>query len=190
MWSILIAYALIGCFFVAERLLRQGAAARSLQEGQADRGSTRVIGAVFGFALLILLLTPLLNWLGIGYMGNQFLAWGGTIVMLAGFLLRIWASRVLGAFYTRTLRTSTEQHLITQGPYRLIRHPGYLGDLLLWLGAGLATANWITVVVITLSMVGAYWYRMQAEDAMLAAAFPQEYQSYASRTWRLIPFLY
>ncbi len=42
MWPILITYGLIGCFFVAERLLRQGAGARSLQEGQADRRSTRV----------------------------------------------------------------------------------------------------------------------------------------------------
>jgi protein-S-isoprenylcysteine O-methyltransferase Ste14 len=110
--------------------------------------------------------------------------------MLAGLLLRIWASRVLGSFYTRTLRTSTEQRLIAEGPYRLVRNPGYLGDLLLWLGAGVATANWIALAAIVFPMVGAYWGRIQAEETMLADAFPQEYQSYARRTWRLIPFLY
>ena len=52
MWSILIAYSLIGCFFVAERLLRQGDLARSFKRGQADQGSTRVVGAAFGLALL------------------------------------------------------------------------------------------------------------------------------------------
>jgi|SRR6266566_1026850 len=45
MWPIRAAYGIIGCFFVAERLLRQGESAKSLQEGQADRGSTRAIGA-------------------------------------------------------------------------------------------------------------------------------------------------
>jgi protein-S-isoprenylcysteine O-methyltransferase Ste14 len=110
--------------------------------------------------------------------------------MLAGLVLRIWASRVLGSFYTRTLRTETEQHLIAKGPYRLVRHPGYLGTLLLWLGAGIATSNWIAVTAISLPMLGSYWYRIQAEEAMLAHTFPQEYQSYASHTWRLIPLIY
>lgn len=190
MWTLLIAYSLIGCFFVIERLLRQGSLARSFQRGESDRGSTTAIGATFGLALLTLLIAPFLNWLGIGRLANETLAWVGIVVMLAGLLLRIWAARVLGAFYTRTLRTTTDQHLITQGPYHLIRHPGYLGMLLLWSGAGCATSNWITALIIIIPMVGAYWYRVRAEETMLAATLPQEYQSYASHTWRLIPFLY
>jgi protein-S-isoprenylcysteine O-methyltransferase Ste14 len=191
MWPLLISYGLIGCFFIAESLLRQGALAKSFQPGQADRGSTPVIGAAFGLALLAMLLAPLLNyWFVIGHLSSQVLAWGGIVLMLTGLVLRIWAARVLGAFYTRTLRTTTDQHLITQGPYHLIRHPGYLGMLLLWLGAGCATSNWITALIIVAPMVGAYWYRVRAEEAMLADTFPQEYQNYASHSWRLIPFLY
>jgi len=72
----------------------------------------------------------------------------------------------------------------------VFRHPGYLGDLLLRFGAGIATSNWIAATAISLSMIGSYWYRIQAEEAMLANAFPQEYQSYAVHTWRLIPFIY
>jgi len=190
MWSILIAYSLIGCFFVAERLLRQGDLARSFKRGQADQGSTRVVGAAFGLALLVLFLAPLLNWLSIGRLPNEMLAWGGIVIMLAGLILRVWAARVLGTFYTRTLQTTTDHHLITQGPYQLIRHPGYLGSLLLWLGAACATSNWIAAVIIATPILGAYWYRIQAEETMLATAFPQEYQSYANHTWRLIPLLY
>jgi protein-S-isoprenylcysteine O-methyltransferase len=77
-----------------------------------------------------------------------------------------------------------------QGPYHLIRHPGYLGMLLFWLGAGCTTSNWITALIIVAPMAGAYWYRVRAEEAMLAATFPLEYQNYASHSWRLIPFLY
>jgi len=185
-----VAYGLIGCFFVAERFLRQGESAKSLQAGQADRGSTRAIGATFGLALLTLLLAPLLNRLSIGRLRGKRLAWGGIVAMLAGLVIRIWAVRVLGSFYTRTLRTGTEQRLVAEGPYRLVRHPGYLGTLLLWLGAGIATSNWIAATAISLPMLGSYWYRIQAEEAMLAHTFPREYQSYAVRTWRLIPFIY
>ena len=185
-----VAYGLIGCFFVAERFLRQGESARTLQAGQADRGSTRAIGASFGLALLTLLVAPLLNRLRIGRLRSERLAWSGIAAMLAGLVLRIWAVRVLGSFYTRTLRTGTEQHLIAEGPYRLVRHPGYLGDLLMWFGAGIATSNWIAATTISLPMMGSYWYRMQVEEAMLADAFPQDYQSYAIHTWRLIPFIY
>jgi protein-S-isoprenylcysteine O-methyltransferase Ste14 len=185
-----VAYALLGFFFVTEPLLRQGKVASSRQVGPADRGSTRMIGASVGLALLAQLVAPLLNRLKIGRLRSERLAWSGIMAMIVGLALRIWASRVLGAFYTRTLRTSSQQHLITKGPYRLVRHPGYLANLLMWLGAGFATANWIVPMSITIPMMGAYLYRIRAEEAMLADAFPQEYPSYASHTWRLIPFLY
>ena len=185
-----VAYGLIGCFFVVERLLRQGEGAKSFREGEADQGSTRAVGAAFGVALLTLLVAPLLNGRGIGRFGGERVAWGGVVAMLAGLALRTWATQVLGSFYTRTLRTEAEQRLIAEGPYRVVRHPGYLGSVLLWLGAGIATGNWIAVMAISFPVLGGYWYRMRAEEAMLAEAFPGEYESYARRTWRVVPFVY
>jgi protein-S-isoprenylcysteine O-methyltransferase len=140
--------------------------------------------------MLALLIAPLLDRLRVGRILNEKSAWGGIVVMLGGLTLRIWASRVLGAYYTRTLRTEEGQHLIREGPYRLIRHPGYLGDILMWLGAGLATANGAVIALINIPLVRAYRYRMRTEEAMLAYTFPQEYQDYARRTSRLIPFIY
>jgi protein-S-isoprenylcysteine O-methyltransferase Ste14 len=187
---IYLAYSLLGFFFAIEPFLRKGKAASSLHEGPADRGSTRLIGATFGFSIFVLLAAPLLNRWKIGNFRSNALAWSGIVAMLAGLALRIWAIRVLGAFYSRTLRTSTEQHLISNGPYRLIRHPGYLADLLLWLGAGFATTSWLVPLSLAIPMIGAYWYRMQVEESMLADAFPQEYLEYAKHTWRCIPLLY
>jgi len=185
-----IAYTLLIFFFITEPLLRQGKTARSWQEGPADRGSTRLLRAAVGLAFLGMPIAPLLNRMKIGRFHSKTLAWSGIAAMLAGLALRIWSFQVLGAFYTRTLRTSTQQHLITKGPYHLIRHPGYLGNLLIWLGAGLNTANWIAPATFIIPMIGAYGYRIQAEEALLADAFPQEYPAYASHTWRLIPFIY
>jgi protein-S-isoprenylcysteine O-methyltransferase Ste14 len=97
---------------------------------------------------------------------------------------------VLGQFYTRTLRVADRQTVVDQGPYRLIRHPGYAGNLALWIGAGLATGNGLTTIVITVAMFVAYSYRLQAEEQMLLAMLGQPYREYQARTRRLIPFVY
>ncbi|HZU66641.1 MAG TPA: isoprenylcysteine carboxylmethyltransferase family protein [Ktedonobacteraceae bacterium] len=185
-----IAFILLGLFFVTEPLLRQGKAASSRQAGPQDRGSTRLIGATFGSGCFALLAAPLLNKRKIGRIQRKEVAWGGIIIMIAGIVLRVWASRVLGAFYTRTLRTSEQQHLITNGPYRIVRHPGYIATLLMWSGAAISTGNWVVPIILMPPMAGAYCYRIQAEEMMLTAAFPQEYPDYAAHTWRLVPFVF
>lgn len=185
-----LAYGLIGAFVFAERLLRRGKDATSLAAGKADQGTTRALGIAFGVSFLALLMAPILNRQRIGRIPASPLAWGGIAAMAAGLGIRIWAARALGAFYTRTLRTSARQHIVAAGPYRRVRHPGYLGSLLLWLGAGMAGANWLAVVAIALSMGRAYRLRILAEEAMLSDARPEEYAKYAARTWRLVPFLY
>lgn len=184
------AYGLIGFLMVAERLLRRGGEALSWEEGPSDRGTTRAVGMAFGTGLLALLVAPMLNRGRIGRLYGTQAAWAGVAVMAAGLGLRIWAARVLGAFYTRTLRTSAQQRLVAHGPYRLIRHPGYLGNLLLWLGAAIASANGIVATTIAVAMGRAYQARIAAEEAMLAETFAEEYPPYAGHTWRLIPFVY
>jgi protein-S-isoprenylcysteine O-methyltransferase Ste14 len=185
-----LAYALIICFFIAERLLRRGASARSFEEGASDPGTTRAIGAAFGTSLVTLLIAPLLNHFRIGRFYGYKPAWGGVVLMLLGLLLRIWASLVLGAFYTRTLRTTSEQRLVMDGPYSLVRHPGYLGVITLWLGAAISSANGPAMALIAFPLLRAYKRRIEAEEAMLAGAFGQEYEAYAARTWKLIPLVY
>jgi protein-S-isoprenylcysteine O-methyltransferase len=110
--------------------------------------------------------------------------------MVGGMGLRYWASRVLGRFYTRTLRVAGDQELVERGPYRMIRHPGYSAALLLWAGAGLATVNGLAAAVLMLVMLGSYLYRIRCEEAMLLASLGTPYQSYMKRTWKLVPFVY
>ena len=56
----------------------------------------------------------------------------GVVLQLTGIGIRAWSMRTLGRAYTRTLRTEGGQPVIDDGPYRLVRHPGYLGSLLIW----------------------------------------------------------
>jgi protein-S-isoprenylcysteine O-methyltransferase Ste14 len=186
-----LAYVLLGVFFTLERHLRQGQMAQSLETGEFDRKSTRVIGGSLLISLLGVLLAPVLNLLRRGRATlPPAIGWAGVGFMVGGIGLRAWANTTLGAFYTRTLRVTADQQLIEHGPYRLLRHPGYSGSLLLWIGAGVATGNRLITAMITLVTGGAYVYRVQSEEAMLAQTFGAAYQSYRQRTWKIIPLIY
>src|SRR5262249_15122189 len=60
----------------------------------------------------------------------------GLALMWCGIALRVWAFRTLGRYFTFTVMTSTDQPVITTGPYRFVRHPGYAGIVLVLTGIG------------------------------------------------------
>jgi protein-S-isoprenylcysteine O-methyltransferase len=189
--AVVVAFALLGGFLVLQRVMRRGEPARSLQASAADRGSTRLLGAAFGLGLLALAGAPVLNAYGVADMVlGPAVGWGGVAVMVGGLALRLWSQAVLGRYYTSTLRHAADQPVLAAGPYRLLRHPGYAGLLLAWLGAGLATANWAAALAIAFLMVAAYSYRIAAEEAMLLGTFGDRYKEYMARTWRLVPYVY
>ena len=187
----LLAYVLLGLFLVTEGRLRQGSEAKRLDSGESDRASTRLIGAYFGVALLALLLAPLLNLIPRGRLDHPSLTgWAGIVIMVGGIALRWWANQTLGAYYTRTLRITQGQRIVQDGPYRVIRHPGYLGIMLMWGGAALATLNWITALIVVVGGLAVFSYRIRSEEAMMAEAFGERYTAYEDRTWRLVPFIF
>jgi protein-S-isoprenylcysteine O-methyltransferase len=188
--STCVAYGLIVCFLGMERLVRQGQEARSLEFGPSDHGSTRLLGIAFLVAVLTLLVAPVLNAYQLGMIGWTPAGWVGIGLMVGGIGLRLWSTRVLGRYYTRTLRTAEDQRVICHGPYKILRHPGYCGVLLMWGGAGLATLNWGTLTAVIVAMSGAYNYRIRCEEHMLCNALGQQYEAYMARTWKLVPFVY
>jgi len=191
MASSIAAYLLILIYLGADARLRKGAKARSLAPGGADRQSTRAISVAIVTSITCLLLAPLLNYFHLSWLGSGwFPGWVGVALMGLGLGLRWWAMRVLGRFYTRTLLTAADQRIVQDGPYRRVRHPGYSGTLLIWIGAGLAVSNGWVLAVIALACGASYGYRIHVEEGMLVETFGQEYTDYMRGTKRLIPFVY
>ena len=191
MLTTVVSYLLIGSFLVLQRVLRRGEQARSLRPSQEDKGTTNLIGLAFGFSLLALILAPLLNHFEVAHLDLGFpLGWVGVALMIGGLALRWWANAVLGRFYTSTLRLAEGQQIVRAGPYQLVRHPGYGGVLLLWVGAGLASQNWAVAAIILSLMSVAYAYRITSEESMLQTAFGDQYRSYMQATWKLIPWVF
>jgi len=75
-------------------------------------------------------------------------------------------------------------------PDRLFPGPGYSGVILMWIGAGFATLNWMAAAIVILAMGVSYHYRIVSEEAMLMTTFGEQYQTYKAHTWRLLPFVY
>jgi protein-S-isoprenylcysteine O-methyltransferase Ste14 len=75
--------------------------------------------------------------------------------------------------------------LVTRGPYRLVRHPVYLGEIIALAGLTIAAPAWSHLVVLAIFVL-AQSVRMGLEEKALSEAFP-EYAAYAARTSRLLP---
>jgi protein-S-isoprenylcysteine O-methyltransferase Ste14 len=184
------AYFLIACYFVMERSLRKGHQALSLKPGEADAGSSQVLWISGMVSILLVIAAPILNTHQIGYWDSATSGWLGLTLMLGGLAMRYWAAKTLGEFYTRTLQITKGQEIVNKAPYNLIRHPGYLGTLLMEIGAGLAVTNWVVLSALVVVGITSRAYRIDVEEKMLEANFGEEYKVYLDQTWKLIPFVY
>jgi protein-S-isoprenylcysteine O-methyltransferase Ste14 len=168
-----------------ERIFRVPGIAARWRGDSRDRASTWLLIGAFGVAALV---PVALSGLAIGSIGDA--AWAGVALAGLGLVVRAWAMRTLGSAYTRTLRTDTGQTLVTVGPYRWVRHPGYAGSIGVWVGASLAFHNWLAALIVAGLMFLAYAWRIDAEERVLRDAFGGAYEAYAARTAHLIPGLY
>jgi len=155
----------------------------------ADRGTRKLVwilsaiafaGAwlpvIFGFGKLLTL--------------GAWQTWVGVAIMISGVAFRRYVINFLGRFFTATVQIRKDHQLVKEGPYRYIRHPSYLGLLILSLGNGIALANWISLLLcIALPAIGII-RRIGVEEKELHDYFGDQYQDYRKSTWRIIPHLY
>ncbi|MFH1227430.1 MAG: isoprenylcysteine carboxylmethyltransferase family protein [Planctomycetota bacterium] len=117
--------------------------------------------------LLVLLfgfITPLSLCIGIG-------------LILLGMCWHFWA---IGALVRN-------KQLTKWGPYRFVRHPFYLGNLVIDLGICAAGANPFIFVAYAVFFFFAYYLRMKKEEVYLTELFPDEYPEYMNKVPRFIP---
>ena len=192
--------ALLTLLYTIQAEIRFGAKARTTAAGASDRGSTIAVSLasmipVVGFVLTLEARAPALMagfpvWLrGPGAMpGMPAIAWVGVGLGGLGLLLRLWAVLTLRERYTRTLLVHEDHAIERGGPYRFVRHPGYLGSLLCLNGIALASGNAPTFAASIATTFAAYAYRIRVEDAMLVAAFGASYEGYRREVRALLPF--
>ncbi len=116
-------------------------------------------------------------------------SWAGLTLFALGVVVLAAAMRTLGELYTLYLGIQPRHRLVTTGPYRYVRHPGYLGEVLAMFGTGFALSSITGLVLAFLSLL-LVLKRDKPEEEMLTAEFGDEYRKYTGRTKKLIPFIY
>lgn len=184
-----LAYSLIAGFFVIEYSVRRGKDTKKMSRTEHDRGSTTIISIVMGAAFVLLPVSPLLTWLGVCTVHQPIIRVAGLLLGAGGLFVRCVAFTTLGRFFSRTLREAEGHTLVTNGIYKYIRHPGYLSDFMIFIGAAMTMGNIIPLLFIPASFSFAYAYRIYVEEKMLVEIFGDQYKAYQKTSKRLIPFV-
>lgn len=113
----------------------------------------------------------------------------GLLVVLAGFSIRNIARKTLGNYFLNGINSLRKHKLVKHGVYRYIRHPLYLGAILLNLGIILLFSSLLGFLVM-MGYIPCVLYRIQIEEKMLVERFGKEYRDYMKKTKKIIPLIY
>lgn len=114
--------------------------------------------------------------------------WIGSALAALGVCIRVVCHYQLEGGFSPFVELANNQQLVTQGLYSRIRHPMYVGSLLLFVGLPLLLGSPIAMALAVAASL-ALLVRIDKEEKFLKIHLPG-YEEYANRTWRLIPCLW
>ncbi len=182
-------FAVLDVCLVASELtlvLSRGSARSGTGAKRADGGSLRILWVVISLAVT---LGHVLALSGVGpYLAPMRIwRWIGIALFVVGLLLRRWAIRHLGRFFTVDVAIASDHRIVEDGPYRFMRHPSYSGLLLEFAGIGLTLGSITGWFVMMVPVFLALLHRVRIEEAALVGGLGQPYANYMRRTKRFVP---
>ena len=151
-----------------------------------DRSDTPLVAPLF---LVVVVVPIILGYARIGVLPD-WLFYPGLAVVLIGAGFSIWAELTLGRFLYWQVQVLPDHTIIDKGPYRLIRHPMYTGQIVSFIGLGLAMQSWAAILVILVASGIRYGIRIRVEERLLVSKLGNNYVQYMKTTKRLIPFIF
>ncbi|WP_019466064.1 methyltransferase family protein [Dyella japonica] len=180
-----VAIVLFAAWFFSEGLILRTARDRS--GANVDHRSLAVLATS---NMLLPWLSIALYFLGIGRLDvAPMFKFIGTLVMVAGFCVRWSGMWTLRKFFSANVAVQNDHRLVIAGPYRFVRHPGYFGGWLSFVGLGMALGNGLAIVLLTVFTLPAFLYRIRIEEDALTRAFP-DYPQYVLKVKRFLPFVW
>lgn len=152
-----------------------------------DRGS---FWGVLGGVVASLAAIIYFSWSGIGQLTASWVSYTGFGMLFFGFFVRQWAIVTLDKYFTPVVALHYDHVLITDGPYRHLRHPGYAGLMLELVGAATAVLNIAALAAVIVCMVPCLWYRVRVEERLLQTKFGDAYRAYRQKTKKFIPYIW
>ena len=109
----------------------------------------------------------------------NYLYWPGLFIAVAGIAIRLWASGHI----------KKDKALAVDGPYAYVRHPLYVGNILLGIGFSLACGLWWGFPLFVLILIVFYPQAIKSEDEKLHQLFTDDWEKWRMNTRALIPRL-
>jgi len=139
--------------------------------------------ALFGVMVLCLLLSQYLTVWPPRLTDNTFLFWFGIILTIIGFLFWIYV-----VYYMQVnggLRIKNK-NLLTEGPFRYVRHPMYVSGSIMLVGIGILFFSWVWFLI--LFIFAPIWYiECKIEERYLIKLFGERYLDYRKKTGMFFP---
>ena len=122
--------------------------------------------------------------------GGDILRYFGLIIFLVGYIFMIWAPLHLGKQFSWLVTVQEEHELVTDGPFRYMRHPRYSGIIQWVFGVALIFLS-IAGLVLAVLMSVLMLIRIPKEERMLHEEFGKEWEKFCKRTTKkIIPWIY
>jgi protein-S-isoprenylcysteine O-methyltransferase Ste14 len=113
----------------------------------------------------------------------------GVLMLITGGFIRMLAIVALRRNFSGALRIREGHTLTTNSVFRYVRHPAYLGAIILFLGFPVIFSSVLGFLVMLL-LIPYLLHRIKLEEKMLIEHFGDQYLEYMKRTKKLIPFVY
>ena len=172
-------------YYVKKHSKLEDDALKKREEGVASKFAG-LLGLIGFVSVIVYVINP--GWLAWANLRlPMWLRWIGILIALAGFSLLQWSQNSLGRSWSDIPRMLKGQILITNGPYRVIRHPIYtafiliLGSTLLISDNGLVGLLWIGMTVLEIVS------RIRFEEGLMLEYFGDQYREYMKNTGMLLP---
>jgi protein-S-isoprenylcysteine O-methyltransferase Ste14 len=158
------------------------------KEGKVNMAVRAVLGLGYIGALIVYAFFPsFLAWAAFSL--PAWVRWIGAGITGAALLLLAWVQWSLGKNFSTTLHLRQGHLLVTEGPYRWVRHPMYTALFLLGVGFLLLTANWAVGVPLIVALPILVAVRIGNEEALMIEQFGDEYRAYMQQTGQFLPRL-
>lgn len=142
----------------------------------------------------IVILPYLENWLviqqNLTFWDNFFIYLIGISLLIIGGIILIYSRLLIGKFGSSKITIEEKHHLVIKGIYKHIRHPIYLGMILVFSGFALSFRSLILPIIFFFSFFILFKNRMDTEEKLLKERFGNDYELYLKRTKRLFPYIY
>ena len=142
------------------------------------------------FSLGIVILAPFSDSRSFGVLNIEVIVrYLGLLIAIPGFILMQAGEKHLARQFSVEVTLQKDHKLIQSGPYKVIRHPRYLGILFFFTGIALTFRSLLGIFTV-LALAFVLIWRVFAEEKMMHEEFGKEWEEYRTKTWRLVPYVF